>query len=210
MRSLLLIALLLQTAALANHKISGRVTTFRGTPPPQTLTLRVYGQSGPGGSVVTRSIPVRSDSTFEVTGIAPGEFSISLGNPFQSPIRGFTFREGDVTDFEMKVPVAVSGRVVMSDGQPYNGAEILLTLTTDASATNIGRAPKMMKSLSTSDGPARFSLLVFPGDNAITVSGVPAGYAVQSIRYDGQDVPQSGLKLDTAPTSAIVVTLVRS
>jgi hypothetical protein len=160
--------------------------------------------------MVLKSIPVKSDGTFEVTGLAAGEFSISIGNPFQSPSRNFMIRNTDVTDFEMKIPVPVPVRIVLSDGKPYLAGGVSLSLTSPVAATNINRAAlNVMKSQSPRDWASNFTLLVYPGDNAISISDVPAGYTVQSMTYDGQDIQRNGLRLDAAPTSTIVVTVTR-
>src|SRR5262245_61851285 len=121
MKTLLMLALLLQAPAGGTSKISGRVTGFPGAKIPSTMKLRVYGQVGPGNTIVLRDVSVQDNGLFEISGIAPGEFGLSLGDPFRSPSRNFTFRDGDVTDFEMKVPIEVSGRLVMADGRVVPG-----------------------------------------------------------------------------------------
>src|SRR3954462_14448361 len=105
MRTLLMLALLLQAPAAGTSKISGHMTSFPGAKIPSVMKLRVYSQYGPGNSIVLRDVSVHDNGLFEISGIAPGEYAMSLDDPFSSPRRNFTFSDGDVTDFEMKVPV---------------------------------------------------------------------------------------------------------
>ena len=212
MRPLILIALLLlQSQAPATSKISGHVVTFPGERLPETLTLRVYGQSGPGGMIVTKPIPVQTDGTFEISGLVPGEFSVSIGsNVGSSPGRNFMLRAGTggVTGLDMKVPAAVSGRVVLPDGSPFVVQQFFIQLTTPAGATNINPAAlNKMRSQARTESNGRFVLSAFPGENTFSFEQLPPGYVVKSVMYGSTDVLNSPLKLDAVPTNSLVVTL---
>jgi hypothetical protein len=208
MKALILAALVLQLPGVTTYKISGRVTTFPGVAHPQTLTLRTYGQGS--GALNLKSVPVQADGTFEIAGAASGEYSLSLGDPFRSPGRNFTFRGGDVTDFEIKVPAPVGGRIVLADGRAI-GSNFVVSATTPVTATNIGRAaPKVMVSRIAPDAGGNFTLAVFPGDNTIGLDRMPYGYTVASITYEGMDLQHSPLRLNAAPTSVVVVTVTRT
>jgi hypothetical protein len=205
-----MLALLLQTPSAGTSKISGRVTSFPGAKIPSAMKLRVYGQGGP--DIVMRDVSVQANGLFEISGIAPGEYGMSLGDPFRSPSRNFTFRDGDVTDFEMKVPVEVSGRLVMVDGQVVPG-ETSIRNTSPAAATMNSRAPRQIATLGFSDGSGRFSLGLFPGENTISlnptmgVNQLPPGYRIKTITYGSQDVTHTPLVLDAPPTSTLVIVL---
>lgn len=207
MKILFLIAFLLQAPA-ANHKISGHVVTLPQVSMPSTLTLRVYGRGN--GPMELRPVAVSADGTFEISGIAPGEFSLSLGDPFRSPSRNFTFRDGDVTDFEIKVPTEISGRVVMADGSAFTAGPVELIATTPVGATNINRAAPKIMTGRTQSGPAgNFSLTAYPGENSIRAENVPTSFVVKSITCGGIDLLRNALQLDSGPVSPIIVTLDR-
>lgn len=208
MKTLLLIAILLQAPGAATSKISGHVTTLPKVSMPSTLTLRIYGQGG--DQMVLRPIPVSADGSFEISGIAPGEFSISLGAPFRSPSRNFFIKDGNVTDFEIKVPTEIPVRVVMTDGSAFAAGPIELVATTPVSATNINRAaPKIMTGRTQFSAGGNFTLTVFPGENSIRVENLPVGYVVKSITCGGVDLQHNPLQLDSTPSSPILVTLDR-
>jgi hypothetical protein len=208
-----MLALLLQAPA-GTSKISGRVTSFPGAKIPGTMKLRVYGQVGPGNSIVVRDVSVQDNGLFEIAGIAPGEYALSLGDPFRSPSRNFTFRDGNVTDFEMKAPTEVSGRLVMADGRVVPG-EASIRNTSPAAATMNSRAPRQIATLAFSDAGGRFSLGLFPGENTISlnptmgVNQLPSGYSIKSITYGAQDVTHTPMVLNAPPTSTLVIVLER-
>jgi hypothetical protein len=208
MKLLIIASVLLQLPAIPTFKISGHVTTFPGVTLPQELTLRTYGQGT--GPMNLKSVPVRADGTFEISGAASGEYSLSLGDPFRSPSRNFTFRGTDVTDFEIKVPTIAAGRIVLADGRG-TGGDFVLSATTPVTATNINRgASKTMASKTSPDAGGNFSLAVFPGDNIIGFDRVPDSYTVASVTYDGTDLQHSALRLNAIPASTIVVTVNRT
>jgi len=209
-----MLVLLLQTPTAGTSKISGRVTCFPGGEIPRTMKLRVYGQVGPGNSIVVRDVSVQENGLFEISGIAPGEYELSLGDPFRTPSRNFTFRDGDVTDFEMKVPIEVSGRLVMADGRVVPG-EASIRNTSPAAATMNSRAPRQISTLAFSDAAGRFSLGLFPGENTISLNQsngptqLPSGFTIKSITYGAQDVTHTPLDLKAPPTSTLVIVLER-
>ena len=208
MKLLIIAAVLLQLPATPTFKISGHITTFPGVPLPQDLTLRTYGQGS--GPMNLKSVPVRSDGTFEIIGAALGEYSISLGDPFRSPSRNVFLRDADVTDFEIKVPTPVAGRIVSADGQAIAGG-FVVSATTPVTATNINRAArKTMATRTSPDAAGNFTLAVFPGDNTIGFDSVPDGYTVAAVTYDGMDLLHSALRLNAAPASTVVVTVTRT
>jgi hypothetical protein len=210
MKPLILAVLLLQTPSPATSRIGGHVVTFPGAKIPTTLTLRIYGQQGPGGSVVTRSIPAQSDGTFQISGVAPGEYTVSVGDPFHSPGRNFTFRSGDVTDLEIKVPAAISGRVVVADGSPLPDPLVRIVDTTPVSGIAANpRVPKTMRSSVSPDAMGNFVLDAFPGENTISLDQLPVGYTVMSIMFGAVNV-QGPITLESVPTSFIVITLDRA
>jgi hypothetical protein len=202
------------SARCGTSKISGRVTGFPGAETLRMMKLRVYGQSGPGNSIVIREVPVQENGFFEIAGVAFGEYSLSLGDPFHSPSRNFTFRDGNVTDLEMKVPVEVAGRLVTADGQPVPG-EASIRNTSPAAVTVNSRAPREIVTQAFSDAAGRFSLGLFPGENRISLnhtSGanqLPPGYSIKSITYGGQDVTNTPLTLNAPPKSTLVIVLER-
>src|SRR5436190_18254252 len=214
MRTLLMLALLLQAPDAGTSKISGRVTGFVDAVIPRMMKLRVYGQVGPGNSIGVRDVSVQDNGLFEISGVAPGEYALSLADPFHSPSRNFTFREGNVTDFEMKVPVEVSGRLVTADGRVVPG-EASIRNTSPAAATMNSRAPRQIATLAFSDAGGRFSLGLFPGENTISlnqttgVNQLPSGYSIKSITYGAQDVTHTPLVLNAPPASTLVIVLER-
>jgi hypothetical protein len=136
-----------------------------------------------------------------------GEFAIALGDPFNSPSRNFMLQNGDITDFEMKVPISISGRILMSDRSTLP-ASLFISAKTPVSATNINRAARRtMSSRTEPDTGGKFTLLVYPGDNAIAVESLPDSYAVESITYGSLDVNQNALHLTALPNSTIAITL---
>jgi hypothetical protein len=207
MKASILFVLLLQTLPVPAAKISGHVVTLPGTAMPETLTLRIYGNSG--SQLNLRPVPVNSDGRFEITGIGGGEFTLSIGDPFRSPGRNFTMKEVEVTDFEVKVPVPVAGRVQLADGTPLQVPGLVIRAETPVTAVNISRAaPKTMGNRAPAESGS-FTLGAFPGDNTISVEQVPAGYSVGAITYNGFDALNNPLKINVAPTGTLVVTLNR-
>jgi hypothetical protein len=210
MKTLILISILLQAPSGATSSIGGRVTVIPNAPVPAQLTLRIYGQ-GTGPGLNLQSVRVQNDGSFEIRGVSPGEYSLTSGDPLLSPGRNFTFRNGDVTDFELKVPVEISGRIAMADGSTVALPSLMVTATSPVNATNLNpAAAKTMSSRATTGFRGDFTLLAFPGENTIRIEQVPTGYVVKSVTYGSMDLQSSPLTLGAAPAATIVITLDRA
>lgn len=231
MKQLLLAAILLQTEPISQPvqtKITGRVVQVPGTPnlsPSTELLLRPMGQARGTGS----SVRIRQDGTFEIPAVPPGEYDLNFvdrDRPFSAvfrtpegrffedvapvgPGRNFTFRAGDVSDFELKFPTALTGRVTGTGVDTSALAEFVVSSTTDVAARN-ANSGRTMRSSAVPGASGEFTLPVFSGNNTIGFLHLPAGYTVEAIRYGGIDVKDQPLKVEGALASTLVITVGRT
>lgn len=103
-------------------------------PGPAAVTLR------PGGPLLKEfSGEIRKDGTFEISGLVPGTYDVSITSPdgrSLNPVRGTDIvevRESDVDDLRLAPePLGeVHGRVRMDDNEPFNWMQLSVSLDSD-------------------------------------------------------------------------------
>jgi hypothetical protein len=171
----------------------GRVTG-RVSPPPASVTGERAVLSGLHlGELI--ETPVAADGTFDFGRLVPGEYLVSL-LPTIPGLRSIPFRvaDADVSSLQFQRPVltTVSGRVVAERGPLPSSIVGFSTAESYVSASI--------------NGDGTFTAQLQPGRHVLELGGLPAGYALASVRAGAQDVT-AGLPVGRENIRDVVVTL---
>jgi hypothetical protein len=140
-------------------------------------------------------IPIAADGQFAFGRVPAGRYLVSIfPTPPGAGSVAVDVRDDDLTRIEIKRPPthAVSGRVVMSSGPIPNG---LLALITDNSYVPV-----------TINADGTFTARAQSARHRFEFRGMPAGYALASVRLGSQDALQ-GLTVGGTDVSGVVVTV---
>jgi hypothetical protein len=192
--------LILVTAVeIKPHSISGKVTGLL-----RTDGVRVVLQGGSLGTGVES--PVAPDGAFAFADVLPGTYSLRLslsGQIIQTSVRlGNIDLTGVTINFPRRFTIAAH---VLVEGDAAKLAPVpRITLEARSATGTIARASEA------STGSSPLAITVSDGEHRISVSNVPAGYAVKSVRYGTLDLQKEPIKVDGPITWEIVVRLVKN
>jgi hypothetical protein len=159
---------------------------------PAAVTLR------PGGPLVKGfSGEIRKDGMFEISGLVPGKYDVSITSPNGGslrPVRGTDIvqvRESDVDDLRLAPQSLgeVHGRVRMDDNEPFNWTQLSVSLDSDDGDYDSSLSVNVAK-----DGT--FKIKSVPAGNYHV--GMSAGsnnlrdYFVKEVNVNGADAADSG------------------
>lgn len=194
----------------ATVRIRGRVIDPDASDPNQTAWVSVVPKNGPFQAMFGGGGVNRADGSFELPGVPPGDYYLLARKNGTRPgpgnvtaaIQPITVGDKNIEGVAMTL---THGRDVRGTVQIEGGGDLTLGMLTiqanSVDGLNNGMAP-MVRGLSGST----FELdSVPPGRNTVGVNNVPQNYYVKSIRYDGQEVPQSGADLTTGGALEIVL-----
>jgi len=165
--------------------VSGRVITIPGTTRlhpldiPNEVLLSGIGLSGVAATV-------RNDGTFEFSKVPPGTYLLRTRLP--GAAMSITVADRDLTNIELHAPfeTVADGLIVTEDGSPLPDPFRLLVVVSDVNR-------KESTSVS-SNGSFRIHLL--EGDNHVSVDGLPLGFRINSISFEGRDIGLGPLRLE--------------
>jgi protocatechuate 3,4-dioxygenase beta subunit len=152
---------------------------------------------------------------FEFRDLVPGEYGVegTLGSdPYNwnegATERGYvavTIDAGDVADLVVatKKPATVRGRVTFEDGQPSAREGELLTIEAQPVVRSSASRPRPVRV----DDDLSFTLAGLFGAARLSVQGVPRGWVVKSIRYNGQDITGLAAEFASDPRHQVEVVL---
>jgi hypothetical protein len=188
--------------------VSGRVSTKNGTFQPgfvQTVTLDrepALSTATPAPNSIADGealeVPVRADGTFEFREIRPGRYTLRT-LPLMPGVSPWSIDvgRGNLRDIPLVVPfqIEISGEFV-------NLARSLPTHP----IVQADQGNFTMSTITLDDGT--FKLRLSEGENRISVSKLPAGFAVKSIMFGELDITGSSLSVGpSTPARRIVITL---
>ncbi len=188
--------------------VHGQVAGFPGTSRngqnlgPDTVTLR------PGGPLIKKfSGEIRKDGTFEISGLVPGTYHVSITSPdgrSLSPIRGTDIvevRESDVDDLRLAPePLGeVHGSVRMDDNEPFNWTQLSVSLDSDDDDYDSPLSVNVAK-----DGTFKIKSVPLGNYHVVLSAGSNnlRDYFVKEVNVNGADVAESGFA--TGPGISIV------
>jgi len=176
-------------------RISGTVMTSDGRPATGMLNLmRVTTGMGFAGAVGGM---IRPDGSFQLTGVAPGEYQLRTfpngpsGPDSETALAKITVAGDDISDVQLVTskPVSVAGRVIVDPAAAQSLPPSLFVAAFPLDGPNF--SPTM---------PGRvgddytFELKTSPGLSRISLSNSPAGWSIRAVRLNGADVIDSGIE----------------
>ena len=177
--------------------VSGVVTDSRGLPPERAiLELRHWTATGSGSTA--RSLP--PDGRFTLAGLLPGDYVVAaetgeLENPGErrtaEAAEARVHVEGEDVDgltLAMAPIITVRGRLIFDDGSKPRalGSGFMVRAVGVGMADAEGGVP-----YTTVQPDLTFELSRILGPSTITMTNVPTGWTVQSVRYRGNDITDS-------------------
>jgi hypothetical protein len=187
--------------------VRGKVTTFPGAVLPAVIRLT------PRASRQTKQqTMVMPDGSFEFAGVGQGMWDLRVGSEISLNSRTLSVGNQEVVGVEINTLTELHGRVVMADGSSV--PPLAFQIQNEFFAGNSigrtdGRALRSQRNFDIrSDGT--FSIGVVPGEQRISVLGLPLAYALKSVSRGADDITSSSLLLTNIPTGEIVVTLDRA
>jgi hypothetical protein len=198
--------------------------TFVGT---RTLTLsgRVVDQAGapasrgavfaaPSGIATTSEAPIRTDGTFQLTGLTPGRYRLyAAGIGTQRPSTRYVGVTGDVTGFLLRTGpgVAVSGKAIVEGGAASLDGKVIHLKSLEPF---LGEMPVQTKIRADSTfeftdvQPGRYSLRMGPIVNQPSASPSLDRYYLREMRVEGRDLWKEGFAVEEGvPFAGIEVVL---
>ena len=197
------------------YRIRGRIIDARTDKPPQAATLTISSRSIGGGGFLMSSGPNtrynNADGSFELRDMAPGSYGIGAqvtdtsgvlpSSPLSQPNQpraqaAVTVVNADVENLTLIIfaPSSLSGRLSI-DGQPLTALTSLdrmrVQLVPLGDTTSFIGNPQSQSQPPTPDGTFKVDNLL-PGDYRATITGMPPGYYLKSVRLEqteGLDQP---------------------
>jgi hypothetical protein len=193
------IAITFDATGVAPRSVSGFVRNLL-----TTQGVRVVLQGGSLGTGVES--PVAPDGSFSFKDIPPGNYTARLSLSGLVVSTAVRVDNRDVTDLIINHPrrFAVAAHVVI-DGD--TGAAPTPPVTLEARHPS-GQVVTSAVIPSSSGGPMQMQLS--DGDHKISVTSIPTGYVLKSLRYGTTDLQESPLKVDGPITWEIIVRLVKT
>jgi hypothetical protein len=186
--------------------IRGKVTTFPGAVLPTAIRLTPFA-----ARQTKQQTTISADGSFEFTGIGQGSWDLRIGSEVLFNARSLSVAKQDVVGIEINAPVELRGRVVMADGSipmPVFQIQNEFAAGNSVGTPTVRTLPAQREFDIRSDGT--FSVGVVPGQQRISVLGLPLSYSVKSIAYGAVDLGASPLLLTDIPTGEILVMLERT
>ena len=193
----------------STHRIRGKLLAVDTVPPPDEKTgrfgaRRISAHLASAAAVNSKSGTIRSDGTFEIAGVPPGtyELSVDQGFPFGSNVHLASVKvrieDQDLEDvsIELIAPRPVKGVIEISDKGSIKPSGHIVQLESDTP----GWSPE---AVSRADGSFDFAL-VSPGRYRIQVLG--SGFYLKEIRY-GDVVSTDGTISVTGAEGRLVLLL---
>jgi len=176
-------------------RISGTVLTSDGR--PATGMLNVMRITAGMGFVANMGGMIKPDGSFQLNGVAPGEYQLRTfpngpsGPDAETAMAKITVAGDDITDLQLvsSKPLSVSGRVIVDPAAAPSLPASLFVAAFPMDGPNFGGG-----------GPGRvaddytFVLKTSPGRARITLSNAPAGWSIRALRLNGADVLDSGIE----------------
>jgi hypothetical protein len=182
-------------STIAAVKVSGRVTDLLNT-----QGVRVVLTHQLLGSV---EAPVSADGSFAFSNVMPGSYIARLSLSGLSTATQVAVADRDVTDLMLRYPreFIVAGHVIV-EGDAVASPSLVLEAR---DAKTAGAAPRTAASINN-----LVMLNLKDGEYNVALRSVPAGYALQSVKYGTTDLQKAPLKIDGPVTWEIIVRLVPS
>ena len=179
--------------ATRTARVSGTAVDSHGVPVNGMLTVirRVNGTVSGTGS------PLRPDGTFLLASMAPGTYTLSARTQGEDPevaAISLTVGSEDITDLHLVTApyITATGRVVIDP------AALQLMPNVQMSVMAVPASQAEMIPVPIKSGPVAedltFSLQAPPGRRQLQVIGLPAGFAVRTVRVGGIDVTDDGIE----------------
>jgi hypothetical protein len=189
--------------------VTGTIVDSRGQ--PMVGMLMVGQPDGPGGFFATGA-PVRPDGTFQLNGLAPGDYVITAqqmgGNPqeAETATTKITVAGEDISGVQLVAakPLSTRGRVIVDPGA---AASLPPRLALQASS------PQQMMPMMGARLPAMvqddmtFELKTAPGVYRLNLAGAPQGWTIRSVRRGATDVTDSGFEVKSGDDTVLEVEL---
>jgi Carboxypeptidase regulatory-like domain len=189
--------------------VTGTIVDSRGQ--PMVGMLMVGQPDGPGGFFATGA-PVRPDGTFQLNGLAPGDYVITAqqmgGNPqeAETATTKITVAGEDISGVQLVAakPLSTRGRVIVDSGA---AASLPPRLALQASS------PQQMMPMMGARLPAMvqddmtFELKTAPGVYRLNLAGAPQGWTIRSVRRGATDVTDSGFEVKSGDDTVLEVEL---
>jgi hypothetical protein len=193
-------------------RVSGTAVDSAGRPFAGAMIM--VAQSQGFGMTGGPANQVRSDGTFVLNGLAPGDYTLQLFRPpgafaapgsngavpaasfdsSESASATVTVNGSDIDDVRLvgMKPSTIAGRILASG----SAAQSLRASTLIVQMLSVPLAPMM-------GPPARgavkddfsFETQARPGNVRVNVAGLPVGITVKAVRYNGADVTDTGLDI---------------
>jgi protocatechuate 3,4-dioxygenase beta subunit len=189
--------------------VSGTVVDSRGQ--PMVGMLMVGQQDGPGGFFATGS-GLKPDGTFELTGLAPGDYTITAqqmgANPqeAETATMKITVAGEDITGVHLAAakPISTRGRVIVDPGAAASLPPRLLLQTSSPQQI----IPMMGARMPTPvQDDMSFELKTPPGVYRLNLAMAAQGWAIRSVRRAATDVTDSGFEVKSGDDTVLEVEL---
>jgi hypothetical protein len=147
-----------------------------------------------------RRISARTDGTFEIPAVSPGDYSVTANLPYvRSITRNITVADKPLADVDFAFPVErITGRILWDDGTP--AMEIGKLAIRTGSLTSVSRSLELHV---TSEG--RFSELLEDEEYRIFFLSLSEQFTVQSVTKGTRDLAQEFLSVPGDTSSEIEV-----
>jgi hypothetical protein len=212
------------------YKVRGRVIDSRTDRPPQNASFSFSSRSLTGGGFVMSGLSNtkynNTDGSFEMRDVAPGTYGIGVtvpdpANPSPSSLiaqpnqpraqAAVNVVSGDVENVTLIVtpPVSLPGRfsvegLSLAAVPTLDRVRVQLAQSMDTTAF-LPNASSSTSAVST-EGTLKIDNLL-PGDYRVTVSNMPAGYFLKSVRLDQSDGMDQLLHVTASPLGQLEVVL---
>ena len=176
-------------------RVSGTVMTSDGRP----MTGMVMAMSAGGfGFNMGSSGPVRPDGTFNINGLAPGEYTLRAqsfgpgGQDAETAMVKITATGDDITDLRIvgAKPSTLSGRIVVD---PAAAASLPPALRIGPFPIEPGAMPMGMRPTQMGED-GTFEMKSAPGKMRIMLMNQTAGWTIRAVRLNGADITDSGVE----------------
>ena len=180
-------------------RVGGRVN---GLPGAQTSTAFRLSLAG-GLQLDGLDVPVNPDGTFVFPRVLPGLYSANFSPALPVPATSLVVPNQDVTNVSITVPPLREIRGSVTN--PGAGNRVFRITWTELSGSTQQFATT---STGTMEADGKFSVLMPLGERRVTMN--VAGASVQSFSYGSTDLLREPLKLSSADSSEMLVTLVQT
>ena len=176
-------------------RVSGTVMTSDGRP----MNGMVMAMSAGGfGFNMGSSGPVRPDGTFNINGLAPGEYTLRAqsfgpgGQDAETAVVKITATGDDITDLRIvgAKPSTLSGRIVVD---PAAAASLPPALRIGPFPIEPGAMPMGMRPTQMGED-GTFEMKSAPGKMRIMLMNQTAGWTIRAVRLNGADITDSGVE----------------